>query len=175
MENLTELQEQQFAGYYNEYSADAVRYVNWKISNLHDAEDLVEEAFIYCYNHFNDYDPEKSAFRTWLYIVIDSRIKNYYRDHKQNIDLSELENVIPDLPEMEKAVYLEQVRACISRALQELPELQRKIVILKFFMNKTSNEIASALGLTPGNVRVLLSRTLKKMQDSCAELKEGLD
>jgi len=175
MENLTEQQEQLFSEYYNEYYSDAVRYGNWKINNLHDAEDLVDESFIYCYKHFNEYDPEKSAFRTWLYIVIGSRIKNYYRDQKQNIDLSELENVIPDMPEMEKAVYLEQVRACIARALKELPELQRKIVILKYFMNKTSSEIAEELNLTPGNVRVLLSRTLKKMQESCEELKEGLD
>lgn len=173
MEHLTEQQEQQFAEYYDQYYSDAVRYTNWKIGSLHDAEDLVEESFLYCYRHFQEYDPEKSTFRTWLYLVVNSRIKNYFRDQKQNVDLSELENVIPDMPEMEQSIYLDQVRDCIARALQELPELPRRVVIMKYFMNKTSGEIAMELGLTPVNVRVLLSRTLPKMQKYCEDLKEG--
>lgn len=173
METLTVQQEEQFTEYYDQYYSDAVRYTNWKIGSLHDAEDLVEESFIYCYKHFSEYDPEKSAFRTWLYLVVNSRIKNYFRDQKQNVDLSELENVIPDMPDMEKNVYLEQVRSCIARALQELPEMQRKIVIMKYFMDKTAGEIAQELGLTPGNVRVILARTLPKMQKYCQGLIEG--
>lgn len=175
MEQLTEQQEQQFSEYYDQYYSDAVRYSNWKIGSLHDAEDIVEESFLYCYRHYREYDPAKSAFRTWLYIVVNSRIKNYFRDQKQDVDLAELENVISDMPEMEQSVYLDQVRSCIARALQELPEQARRIVVMKYFMNKTSTEIAKELGLTPVNVRAILSRTLPKMQKYCEELKEGCD
>lgn len=176
MGQLTDQQEQQFSEYYDQYYSDAVHYANRKIGSLHDAEDIVEESFIYCYKHFNDYDPEKSAFRTWLYLVVNSRVKNYYRDRKEEVSIVDLEPVLSEEePNMEQSVYLEQVRKCISTALQELPELQRRIVIMKYFMNKTSNEIAAELGLNAGNVRVLLSRTLPKMQKYCEQLMEGLD
>ena len=176
MEQLTDWQEQQFSEYYDQYYSDAVHYANGKIGSLHDAEDIVEESFIYCYKHFGEYDPKKSAFRTWLYLVVKSRIKNYFRDRKDAVAIEDLEPVLSgDEPDMEQSVYLEQVRKCISEALQELPELQRRIVIMKYFMNKTSVEIAVELGLTAGNVRVLLSRALPKMQKYCEQLKEGLD
>lgn len=60
------------------------------IENAHDAEDLTEEAFVYCYRRYADYDPGKSALSTWLYLVVNSRIKNYYRDRKEAVDLEEL-------------------------------------------------------------------------------------
>lgn len=163
----------EFEELYQKYYSGAVYYVTGKIGNREDAEDLVSEAFTYCYAHYAEYDSSKSAPQTWLYVVINSRLKNYYRDRKIMTDISELENVIPDdTPEMEKSIFLEEIRDTVAGALKALSERERRIVVMKYFLNKTSGEIADELGLSPVNARVLLSRALKKMQQSCESLRE---
>ena len=163
----------EFEELYQKYYSGAVYYVTGKIGSREDAEDLVSEAFTYCYAHYAEYDAGKSALHTWLYVVINSRLKNYYRDRKVSVDISELENVLPDeMTDMEKSVCLEEIRSTVAQALKELPERERRIVIMKYFMHKTSAEIADELGLSPVNVRVMLSRTLKKLQESCGSLRD---
>lgn len=68
---------------FEKYHENVFRYINKKIDNYYDAQDLTSEAFTYCYQHYGDYDPEKSAVSTWLYLIVNSRIKNYYRDKKR--------------------------------------------------------------------------------------------
>lgn len=55
-----------------------------------EAEELTQEVFLYCYNHFSDYDPCKSAITTWLYVIASSRFKNYCRDRKVTISLDQI-------------------------------------------------------------------------------------
>ena len=44
-------------------------------------------------------------------------------------------------------------------------DIQKQIVIKKFFRNMTSNEIAEDVGSTPGNIRVQLTRAIKKLRE----------
>lgn len=154
---------------YQSYFHSVCAYVRTKIGNAHDAEDLTEDAFVYCYRRYADYDPEKSALSTWLYLIVNSRIKNYYRDRKEAVDLEELAPVLADdAPKMEQVVYLQQLRDMLAGALQTLPERQREIVVQRYFGQKSTAEIAEKLGLSEGNVRVLLSRALRKMEEQCS-------
>lgn len=160
-----------FDTFYSDNFQKAVRYIYGKISNMADAEDLAGEVFLYCYSHYDDYDPAKSSLTTWLYLIINSRIKNHYRDAKSYVDLETVVGVLPDEDvDMEKGVYLEQVRTQLNAAIQKLPERQRQIVIMSYFQKKSSNEIAEALGMTSSNVRVQLSRALDKLENLCSDL-----
>ena len=161
-----------FEDVFARYYSGAVSYTYNKLGNHQDAEDLCSEAFLYCYDHYEDFDPTKSSISTWLYLVINSRIKNYYRDHKSHADIDELQNIIPDEgSDMERGVYLQQLRSSLANALQQLPDRQQQIVIMHYFHNKTSQEIAEALDMTPGNVRVQLSRALDKLEGLCADFR----
>jgi len=161
-----------FEELYNQYYTKIFLYIKNKINNIQDAEDLTSEAFIYCYNHYDDYDPTKSALTTWLYLIVNSRLKNYYRDHKEHTDIGALENLLSDdRSDMDRGIYLEQLREVLARAIKTLPEKQQQIVVLRYFKNKDSNEIAEILDMTPGNVRVQLSRALDKMEKQCQFLR----
>ena len=65
---------------------------------------------------------------------------------------------------MVEAEYLTQMRDYLADALENLNDTQRQIVILSYFKNKNSKEIASEMGMTDGNVRVQLSRAIIKMR-----------
>ena len=58
----------------------------------------------------------------------------------------------------------ENLSTAIAKALKALPANQQQAVILRYFGGKTDAEIALKLGTSPGNVRVLISRALHKME-----------
>ena len=154
-----------YEDFYSDNYGRVLYYVKQKINSAEDAEDLVSEVFMYCYSHYDDYDPEKSSITTWLYLIINSRIKNYYRDH--NISFADYEVVSQTMQDqgidLDEGVYLEQLHGALMKAIKTLPERQQKIVMLRYFENCSSEEIAARLCLSPGNVRVLLSRALDKL------------
>jgi RNA polymerase sigma-70 factor (ECF subfamily) len=58
----------------------------------------------------------------------------------------------------ERQVLAHELGALIDRALDELPERQRLVVQLRDVQGMSAEETCAALGLTPGNQRVLLHR-----------------
>lgn len=160
-----------FSDFYADNYQKIVSYINNKIGNYHQAEDLASEIFLYCYDHYDDYDPSKSALSTWLYLIVNSRIKNHYRDSKSYVDLETLVGVLPDdSVDMDAAIYLQQLRKMLDAAMAKLPERQRKIVYMRYFEERSNVEIAQILGMTPGNVRVQLSRAIDALERICGNL-----
>ena len=162
--------------FYSGNYSRVLNYVRKKITSAEDAEDLTSEVFLYCYSHYSDYDPEKSSQTTWLYLIVNSRIKNYYRDHVSHVDLEQVSAVLPDDSiDLDYGVYLEQLHDSLMKAIATLPERQQKIVYMRYFQNLSSEEIATSMNLSPGNVRVLQNRALNKLKQTCTELSEGVN
>ena len=59
--------------------------------------------------------------------------------------------------------------ACLQQALAQLPEDQREALRLRYVESLPSKEIASRLGKTDAAVRVMLTRSLKKLQSLLGE------
>lgn len=160
-----------FSDFYADNYQKTVLYISNKIRNYHQAEDLASEVFLYCYDHYDNYDPSKSALSTWLYLIVNSRIKNYYRDNKSYVDLETLLGVLPDdSADMDAAIYLQQLRKMLDATMAKLPERQRKIVYMRYFEEQSNVEIAQILGMSPGNVRVQLSRAIDTLERICGNL-----
>lgn len=163
-----------FDTFYQDNYDRTLAYIRYKITNFHDAQDLASEVFLYCYSHYSEYDPEKSAPATWLYLVVNSRLKNYFRDRKEHVDLDEISAVLPDCsPSLDSCLYLEQLHDTLMQAISRLPQRQQEIVTMRYMEEKSHQEIALALGITPGNARVVLSRALRAIEQDCKELLRG--
>ncbi len=156
-----------FERFYEDNFFRLIRYLNGKTGSMEDAEDLASEVFIYCYEHYEQYDPEKSSPTTWLYLVANSRLKNYYRDRRPHAEYSEFEDwLFCSEPDMDRAVYLEQLRGFLAGQLEQLPERQRRAVVLRFFREQSFEAIAEELDTTPGNVRTMISRALARLEQA---------
>lgn len=157
----------EFEDFYRENYARMLSYVRGKLGNTQDAEDLTSEVFLYCYSRYDTYDPEKSSITTWLYLIVNSRVKNYYRDHVSYVDYDEVADVMQAQGvDLDAGVYLEQLYTALMSAIRELPWRQQQIVMMRYFENRSSEEIGQILGIRPSNVRVLLSRALNKLSSS---------
>lgn len=156
----------EFENYFCRYYNQAFKFSLKKVSNPQIAEDLTMDAFVSCYQKFDDFDRQKASFATWLYVVLNNKIKNYYRDHKTIIDIDECSDLLNSQDdEMIQAMYICEMRNALALAMETLNETQKQIVVKKYFRNMSSNEIAVDIGSTPGNVRVQLTRAIKKLKE----------
>lgn len=159
-----------FEYYYHTYYRQALGYVMKRVGYRQDAEDLTTDAFLSCFKNFDRFDVSRASFSTWLYVILENRLKNFYRnqqrDQKENTELDEKLPAEGDFQEeLAEAEQLTFLREHLAAALQELKEPQRSIVIWKYFQNKTSAEIGERLGISSGNVRVQLNRAICKLRE----------
>lgn len=156
-----------FEDFYEEYHDETYRYILKKIGNPENADDLVSEIFVYCYEHFSDYDPAKAPIGVWLHVVTKSRLLNYYRDHKISPPAS-LDDLLLEEPSarntMDKTIEIMDLREKIAAALTTLSPIQKQLIILRYFQDMSTAQMALETGLTPANVRTILSRALDKIE-----------
>ena len=61
-----------------------------------------------------------------------------------------------------------EIRESIKPLLEALPAREKRILLLRFFKNKTQSEIAAEIGVSQMHVSRLLSRTLDQLRTSLA-------
>ncbi len=167
---MEELKRKKFQQYYEQYYTQVYRYIVKKTSNFSCAEDLAMDCFMSCYQKFDSFDPSRASFGTWLYVVVNNKLKNYYRDNKRTEELDEsfeLPGHFDD--EVVGAEYLAGLRKHLAVALHTLSPVEQTIIVHKFFKNETAPKIAEVVGLSPVNVRVHVSRALKKLKEYFTE------
>ena len=155
-----------FEEFYDKHYFNVYRYICKRIGVTEDAKDLTSEIFLSCFKSYDKYDSSKSSLTSWLYIITNNRLKNYYRDKKI---FESIDNCINDVAlsyddDLDKSVYLDELRETLADALTSLPERSRQIMVMKYFDEKSTEEIANALGLTPVNVRVIATRSIKQLK-----------
>jgi RNA polymerase sigma-B factor len=62
-----------------------------------------------------------------------------------------------------------EIRESIKPLLEALPSREKRILLLRFFKNKTQSEIAAEIGVSQMHVSRLLSRTLDQLRTSLQE------
>jgi RNA polymerase sigma-B factor len=62
-----------------------------------------------------------------------------------------------------------EIRESIKPLLEALPSREKRILLLRFFKNKTQSEIAAEIGVSQMHVSRLLSRTLDRLRASLQE------
>lgn len=156
-----------FEAFYNEYYEQVFWYIYKRINHKEDSQDLTGDVFCSCYKNFANYDPNKSSIKTWLFVITNNRLKNYYRDKKITVSFEELaeKNYITDDGIIVESIEIDSFRNLLADAISTLQEKHQLIIVLKYFGNKKSDEIAKILNMSSVNVRVIISRTLKKINE----------
>ena len=149
-----------------EHSDNLLRFLLSHTNNREDAEDLMQDVFTSCYKAQDRFDSTKCSEVAWLFIIAKNRLKNYYRDKKNNVSLDAIDVEQKDEKDyVAQAVHLMHCREVAAEAIKKLDERSQKIIMLRFFEEKSHDEIAQIMNLTTGNVRVIQSRALKQMEE----------
>ena len=156
-----------FENVYISFYIRVFKFFTKRVNSKAECEDLTSEVFYSCLKNFNKYDPSKASLATWIYTVAWNKLKNYYRDKKETLSVEDasISSVLFHDTDMENAIFLTQMEKHLKVALKTVSERECIIVELRYFSGLNSDEVAKELGITAGNVRVILTRTLKKLAE----------
>lgn len=120
-------------------------------ANDHDAEELVFRTFDQAVKKIRLFDSRRNFF-TWLYaIMLNFHRMNHRRRRVEEVPMGTAE----DLPEQVAGMSAETPDAGdeVANAIRALSQPLREVVILRYFADKTVEEIAAALDIPVGTVK----------------------
>ena len=121
------------------------------------------------YLHLNDYD-HSFPFSSWIYRISHNEIISFFRKEKvrpsvldREADLFLMENLVSDLAEDDPGHHKHNPRE-IQAVVDALEPKYRDVIVLKFFEEKSYEEISDILQMPEGTVATLINRAKKKMK-----------
>jgi RNA polymerase sigma factor (sigma-70 family) len=146
---------------FQENAAALYRFIYAKVGNRAAAEDLTGEVFLKATRWLSE-DRSADSIRSWLYTTARSAIADYWREQSRqpSVPIEDFDAVLfcgTDGPE-----EVRRTRERALRILAALPEREGQVLRLRFLHGYTAAEIGRALGLTPGNVRIVQLRALRR-------------
>lgn len=139
-----------FSTLYDQFAPVIYRLCYGLLGNHQDAEDVLQEAFVYAFKNLKRFDARRASFKTWLYTIAISRCRNLYRRRRFSlVDLGHLFNL--DLPgtksETPEAALTERtMQEIVEEAVLSLSPHLREAVILRYGHGLTYREIAEVMG-----------------------------
>ena len=138
---------------YERYASAIYRLCYGLVLNPLDAEDVVQEAFVYAFKNLRRYNPEKAAFKTWLYTIAVSRSRNTHRRKRlPQVELSHLFQLNVPAPKSETPeaqLFQRAAEEAILVALADLSPSLREAVLLRYGHGMTYREIAEVMECPP--------------------------
>ena len=156
---------------YRDYYDKVTRFVRKKVADPTDAEDLVSEVFLKLTKNWDKFDPEKASASTWVYTIANNTVVDYYRTRKVHVEMPDEAEETRGLPQelIDYAAPDEQLMRAeslndLARALEQLKEKERDLIILHYYQNMTLKEVAEKMGMSYINAKVIHKKALDKMQ-----------
>jgi RNA polymerase sigma-70 factor (ECF subfamily) len=126
-----------------------------------DAEDIVQECFLALLRPECAFDPHRTAPRTYLFGAVRNQALKRWRLSEAPADAQE-----PLTPERE--CYAGELKLAVARAIRQLPEGQREVLILAHYEQMALAEIAEILQIELGAVKSRLQRARASLRDMLA-------
>ena len=161
---------QAFAAIVRRYEAPLLRYVSrLGCKDASAAQDLLQEIFVKIFLHLNDYD-HSLQFSSWIYRIAHNETVSYFRKERSRPsvltradDFFLFERVADDVGLSDQKEHRHTILE-IKEAVDRLEPRYREIIVLKFFEEKSYEEISDILQIPQGTVATLVSRAKKKIK-----------
>jgi RNA polymerase sigma-70 factor (ECF subfamily) len=137
-----------------------------------EAEDVVQETFLYAWRAAGSFDPLRGSVIAWLLVATRSRAIDRIRTRRPvaapdpggRDPLEEL----PAADDVEQGSAAREWETLCRRAVRELPEDQRRVLELAYFGGLTHQEIAERTATPLGTVKTRIRLGLMKLREVMA-------
>lgn len=145
--------------------------------NQSDSEDLVQETMLKAYRFFDRFE-RGSNIKAWLFKIMTNIFINNYRQKSRkpasvsyeeiddNFLYHQLENSKNKVADPEEVLFAKLIDGDVRKAIDELPEDFRMVVVLAFLEEFSYEEIAEIADIQLGTVKSRLHRARKLLQKS---------
>ncbi len=137
------------------------------------AEDLVQDVFVRILKYRHTYR-DASPFVTWMYRIARNARADYFRRRRgaglldaAHVDDCELPSAAPAVTE---SLVRDADAALLRRALMQLPDDKRELIVLARYQQLPYDQIAALLDIEVGAVKVRVHRALKQLRECFDDL-----
>lgn len=152
-----------------------VRYCRARLGRMDrssvSADDVAQEVCVAVLTALPGYRVQGRPFLAFVYGIASHKVIDAHRTATRN--RAEPVSEVPDAVEVsdgpEQRALRVELTSEMSRLLDQLPDKQREILVLRVVVGLSAEETAEAVGSTPGAVRVAQHRALARLRRSMPE------
>jgi RNA polymerase sigma-70 factor (ECF subfamily) len=164
-------EEQAYGALYQKYAGMIYRLNIGILQHSEDAEEVLQDTFEYAFRRLDQFDPAKSAFKTWLYQIAISRCRNKRRRKwlpsfslsvwvETDRDVGDPNAVLPD-----EVAQLNAEKRRVWQALHQLSPKLRETAILRYDEGLSYKEIGLILDISPKTVESRMRLAHKRLKE----------
>jgi RNA polymerase sigma-70 factor, ECF subfamily len=192
LERLRKGDEEAFSELVRRYQRLMLRVARGYVRTDAIAEEVVQESWLAVVRGVERFEG-RSSFKTWLLRIVANRAMTQGAKEARSVPFASLDDDDDDEPAVsperfrpagepgagawsappepwpEDRLLASETRAVISKAIDELPGLQRAVVSMRDVEGWSSEEVQEALGISASNQRVLLHRGRQRVRAALAE------
>jgi len=154
------------------YERPIIRMVSNITGERESSEDIAQDVFLAAFAKLSSFDPACSTFSTWLFTIARNKSINALRK-KRCRSMGELSRRPNPRPAGDELVR-EELFARLDRALQMLPDAQRRAFVLAEFEKLQYAQIAQIERARIGTIRSRIHRAKEKLRLALKDFGGGI-
>jgi len=165
----------------NRYTSLLYTRANYLLSNVEDAEDIVQDTFISAYESYDKYKGE-STIKTWLTGILKNKVADYYRKKYKSVTKISLdhyfdeygawkkEHAIEEWSDTEVSIFNDQeFKNIFDTCIDKLPPKWSIPFKMYYLEEKKTDLLSQELGLAATNIWKILQRGRLQLKE-CLEI-----
>lgn len=163
------------------YLGAAYRFARWLTRNDHDAEDVVQEAYLRACKAFGRF--RGTDVRAWLLTVVRNTCYTWLQKNRGRLPTTSLDEHLgvpgPEAMSPERLFWQKANSELLHEVLQDLPMVYREVIVLRELEGCSYKEIAAIAGVPLGTVMSRLMRARDRLRQALAprlgeEVRDGM-
>lgn len=154
---------------FDQHYPEIFRYIYHSTLDHAAAEDLTSNVFFSAFRHLGFFRWRRIPFRAWLYRIATNEVRMHYRRQKRllaaNAGLVDPEYPGAE-PTAETTAAAQDDYRLLHRALRELGQKYRTVIVLRYFEGKPLSEICEITNQREGTIKSQLHRALARLKEA---------
>lgn len=143
-----------------EYYQEIYHFCFYKTGDAESAYDCTQETFLHVIRFLDGYT-ERNHFRAWIFGIARNVCSDFFRSRKF---VTMEEEALEGVQKEEEGYRRAEMRDSVQAALNRLPEMQKDVIILRFYYDMKLKEIAAVVGAGIPTVKSRLKQGMDKMK-----------
>jgi RNA polymerase sigma-70 factor (ECF subfamily) len=149
-----------FVDIYERYVERIYAFVSRRTENRAAAEDITSQVFEQALAAIGRFEWRGVPVVAWLFRIASNALADHWRERSRDVH-----EAPPDVPGPREVEDIER-RIALYQYVEQLPDLQRRVIRMRFVEEKSIREVAAALDRSDGAVKQLQLRALENLRKS---------
>jgi RNA polymerase sigma-70 factor, ECF subfamily len=158
---------------YEAHVQEIFKFLYMRCSRREVAEDLTSTTFMHAMEKIEKFSGNGSQLRAWLYTIARNAHIDWYRKEK-NKPMQLLFEM--DASDVDRTSESAEIKLMIKKLIECIKDMKPpeyvELLVMRYKQELSNEEVATIMGKTHENIRVLFSRAVAKLKEVCKQKKQ---